>query len=356
MSKFETHRWRSNIQHNRCFYFRQFIASIEKQSQPTLNFMHILLPHPPLAYLPDGENYGLEWARGQIKEHWGDVEWGLISAKQRHYLQVQFVDKLLGELLDQLQQQAMLEESMVVVVADHGVNFALNDIRRALSATNEAAMLRVPLFIKYPGQTTGKRAELPASTVDVLPTLLATLGISADSFTFDGIDLQSPSATVPRQRFASSYLDRELKVINETNLDLQPLVRENHAQLKLDDPQKRLWEIGPYDEYRGQDMSVVCEPGSADVKFHFDGYKPLPNSNPETTIRAFVSGKFVGKDVKDQSTPFLITSNGKIVASGSTWKFNNGWLFFALVEPVYAKQADWAPKAWLLEGDRCLSR
>lgn len=336
-------------------YFRQFIASINKQPEAILNFMHILLPHPPLAYLPDGENYGLEWARGQITELWGNVEWGLISAKQRHYLQVQFVDKLLGELLDRLQQQQMLEESMLVVVTDHGVNFALNDIRRALSETNEAAMLRVPLFIKYPGQTKGQRVENPASTVDILPTLVTTLGIPTGSFAFDGIDLQSVQANQPRQRLVSSYLARELKVINETSLDLQPLVQQNRAQLKLDDPQKRLWDIGPFDEYRGQDMSVVCEPVSADVQFNFDGFKPLPNSNPDTTIKAFVSGHFSGKDVEDKSTPFLITSNNKIVASGNTWEFNDMWLFFALVEPVYVRQAHWAPSVWLLNGNQCLS-
>lgn len=335
-------------------FFRHFIASIEKQPQPTLDFMHILLPHPPLAFLPDGRNYGLEWARGQISELWGDVEWGLISAKQRHYLQVQFVDKLLGELLDRLQQQTMLEDSMLVVVSDHGVNFALNDIRRALSASNEAAMLRVPLFIKYPGQTTGKRVDSPTSTIDILPTLTAALGISTDSFTFDGLDLQSSPDLAPRQRFVSSYLDRDIRVINEASLDLRPLVQQNYTQLKLDDPQKRLWDIGLYDKYRGQHMSVICEPVSAAVKFDFDGFKPLPNSDPDKLIRAFVSGKFSGSGVKDQSTPFLITSNGIIVASGNTWKFNNDWLFFALVEPVYATQADWAPKVWLLEDAQCL--
>jgi len=335
-------------------YFRQFIASIKKQTAPTLNFMHILLPHPPLGYLPDGENYGLEWASGQITEQWGDVEWGLISAKQRHYLQVQFVDKLLGESLDRLEQQALLEESLVVVVADHGVNFALNDIRRALSETNEAAMLRVPLFIKYPGQTIGKRVESPSSTIDIVPTITATLGMATDSFAFNGLDLRSAIAAEPRQRFVSSYLNRELKVVNEASLNLAPLVEQNHAHLKLDDPQKRFWDIGPFDEYRGQHMTAVCEPVSADVNFALDGFTPLPNSNPDTTIKAFVSGHFAGKDVADQSNSFLITSNDKIVASGDTWKFNDHWLFFALVEPEYVKQADWAPKIWLLRGTQCL--
>jgi hypothetical protein len=122
-------------------YFNQFTDSIRKGNKPVLNFMHILFPHEPNAYLPSGENYGLAWMRGQVKEHWGNVEWGVISGKQRHYLQVQYADHLLNRLLDHLQNQRMLNESMIVIVADHGISFALNDTRRALSDINKAAML-----------------------------------------------------------------------------------------------------------------------------------------------------------------------------------------------------------------------
>jgi len=337
-------------------YFRQFTNSIQKGDKPVLNFMHILFPHGPLAYFPSGENYGLEWVRGQVKQLWGNVEWGAISGKQRHFLQAQYADKLLDELFDHLQQQGTLDESLIVVVADHGVGFTLNDTRRGLSGTNQAAMLRVPLFIKFPGQSQGKRIAGPAMTIDILPTLLAALGTSSESLKFDGIDLESQAASATRPRFASSYLQRKLEVLDEKSLDLAQLVIENRAQLNLNGTEGRLWQIGPYDEYRGQAMETVCDESSTTIGVDFDGFRELPNTDPEQTVRAFVSGVFSGDSVEQTSRPFLITSNGSIVASGYTWIFNEKWLFFALVEPKYVKQADWAPKAWLVEGRTCLGR
>jgi hypothetical protein len=337
-------------------YFRQFTESIQKNERPTLNFMHILFPHEPLAYLPNGENYGLQWMRGQIKERWGHVEWGLISGKQRHYLQTQYADSLLNNLFDHMQQQDLLNDSMIVVVADHGISFALNDVRRALSGTNAATMLRIPLFIKFPGQTHGKRVDHPAMTVDILPTMLAALGVSSESSIIDGIDLESTEAAQPRSRVASSFLQRELQVLDDTSLDITHAVMENRKQLKLNSTVDMLWQIGPYDEYRGQAMTSVCEKAPASIEVHFDGFSELPNAVPEKTVRAFVSGVFAGEFVEPASRPFLITSNDVIVASGHTWLFNDQWLFFALVEPKYVRQTGWAPKAWLVKGRECLGR
>ncbi len=335
-------------------YFRQFTDSIKKSEKPVLNFMHILFPHEPLAYFPNGENYGLEWLRGLIKQQWGKVEWGVVSGKQRHYLQTQYADKLLNNLFNHLERQGMLDESLIVVVADHGINFALNDRRRGLSGSNQAAMLRVPLFIKFPGQTQAKRITSPAMTIDIVPTLLAALGASSESLKFDGIDLRSPATSDTRPRLANSYLDRKLKVLDEASLDLTQLVIENRTQLNLNGTDGRLWQIGPYDGYRGQAMETICDQSSANIEVDFDGFRELPNTDPEQTVRAFVSGVFSGDAIAQTSKPFLITNSGSIVASGYTWLFNEKWLFFALVEPKYVKQADWTPKVWLVEGNQCL--
>ena len=337
-------------------YFNRFTNSIRRDHKPVLNFMHILLPHGPTAYLPSGENYGLAWMRGQKNEQWGNVEWGVISGKQRHFLQVQYVDALLNKLLDHLQKQNMFNESLIIVVADHGISFALNDTRRALSDINKAALLRVPLFIKYPGQVHGNRIDQPAMTIDILPTLLAALGFSDESMDLGGIDLATSASTIPRPRRANSHIARKLKIVDEADLDIGDLVVENRKHLKLDDPEKALWEIGPYDHLRGQPMELVCERSAADINVYFGDFKVLPNTKPEDTIRAYAKGTFTGKAAVKDSKPFLITSNGLIVASGHTWVLNEYPKFFALVEPKYVKQKDWNPKAWLLVGRQCLGK
>ncbi len=335
-------------------YFNQFTDSIQKRDKPVLNFMHILFPHEPNAYLPGGQNYGLSWMRGQKKELWGDVEWGVISGKQRHFLQVQYVDQLLNRLLDHLQTQQMLKQSMIVLVADHGISFALNDTRRALTSINKAALLRVPLFIKHAGQQQGRRITQPVMTIDILPTLLAALGISPESLDLDGIDMATLTGNTLRPRRANSYIDRELKIIDEADLDITHLVVGNRKQLKLSDPKSALWEIGPYDHLRGQTMDAVCEKSAANMKVHFGDFKALPNTNPEDSIHAYIKGTFTGKDAVKNSMPFLITNNDLIIASGHTWVLNEYPKFFALVEPKYIRQENWKPEAWLIVGNRCL--
>jgi len=334
-------------------FFKRFIDSIHKDQKAALNFLHILFPHGPYAYLPSGENYGLEWIRGQVEEQWGDVEWGVISAKQRHYLQVQYADRLLDKLLDHLQQQGMLDDSLLVVVADHGIGFALNDTRRGLSGTNAAAMLRVPLFIKYPGQRQGKRMENAVMTVDILPTLLTALGFSDEQLELSGIDLGAAPLPEARPRLASSFLQRELRIIDETTLDISPLVSDNRRQLKLDQAQGALWEIGPYDEFRGQQINTICEESPAKIRFRIQEFHELPNTRPQDRLGAYVGGIIFGQDTPADSQAFLITSNGIIVASGYTWKLKNRPQFFALVEPKFVKQADWAPRIWLIDGGKC---
>ncbi|MCW8925530.1 MAG: sulfatase-like hydrolase/transferase [Xanthomonadales bacterium] len=334
-------------------YFNAFVNSIHKHDKPTLNFLHLLFPHVPNAYFPNGDNYGRTWMRGQYQEVWGDVEWGVISGKQRHYLQVQYADRLLHGLLGHLENERLLQSSLLVVLADHGTSFALNDTRRALSDINKAALLRVPLFIKYPGQMQGQRIDSPVMTVDILPTLLATLGFSSDAIKTDGIDLHSGTIPEQRTRFANSLQQRELKPLVEADLDLSELVAETRRQLKLDVPGSELWEIGPYDHLRGQTMDVLCDKTDASFRISFDEFKPLPNTDPAKAVQAYVVGTFSGDSLSNASTPFLITSNDRIVASGHTWTWNTNPIFFALVEPEYVKQTGWKPKAWLVSGNQC---
>lgn len=334
-------------------FFNQFTDSIHDQERPVLNFMHILYPHEPNAYLPSGENYGLEWMRGQSKEVWGDLEWGVISGKQRHYLQVQHLDRLIGRLLDHLQQHQMLQDTLVVVVADHGISFTLNDTRREISDVNAAALLRVPLFIKLPGQTSGRRIEAPVMTIDILPTVLEAIGFSTDTIELDGADLQRLKEGSPRERFFIPRSKYEFRLLDDAESDFTALVAENRAHLKLDRAESGMWEIGPYDHLRGQSLEVICNKTVADFNIGYDGFQALPNTDPTESLPAFVVGVFQNNPAANESRPFLITSNNRLVASGHTWVFRGNSVFFALVEPHFVKQEDWQPKAWLLQDQQC---
>ncbi len=109
--------------------FLSLAASVEKTPRPRLYFAHFVLPHQPWAYLPSGRRYhSASLLPGQFDvpgrgKGWTDQWWLTAQAYQRHILQTQFTDVLLGAFLDRLEQRGMYEESLLIVTADHGIAF-----------------------------------------------------------------------------------------------------------------------------------------------------------------------------------------------------------------------------------------
>ena len=85
-----------------------FVRSISSSDrQPTLYFLHLLLPHAPWRYLPNGRVYNAESL--PIPERPGGVWPDAIQLvqHQRHLMQVAYTDKLLGTVIDRLKRQGL---------------------------------------------------------------------------------------------------------------------------------------------------------------------------------------------------------------------------------------------------------
>src|SRR5690606_11783538 len=99
---------------------------------------------------------------------------------QLHSLQVGAVDGLVGELMDHLKAAGAWEDSLVVVTSDHGVDLTPPGLSRGRTDDTVDEILRVPLFVKAPGQTAGEVRDERASTLDVLPSVVDLLDIETD--------------------------------------------------------------------------------------------------------------------------------------------------------------------------------
>lgn len=168
--------------------FREWVEGIE--AGHALNFIHAPLPHVPLVHYPDGRRYpytGLYMAPDQatVTDHWA-----VLRAYQRYLLQTVYVDRLVGQLVARLQDQGIYEEALVVLAADHGVYYGPGLERRAITPESADDVLRVPLWIKYPGQAKGETDDRLAYTIDVLPTLLDAVGASQPA-SMDGRSLRN---------------------------------------------------------------------------------------------------------------------------------------------------------------------
>ena len=103
--------------------FQTSIDAIRPGRRPTLDFMHVLLPHEPLEYMPIGQRYQAVAGSGLSGAPSYDNAFLTDQALQRHLLQLGFVDRLLGQLIARLRRTGLWDRAMVVVVADHGISF-----------------------------------------------------------------------------------------------------------------------------------------------------------------------------------------------------------------------------------------
>ena len=90
---------------------------------------------------------------------------------QRYLLQLQFADRCLGKILEQLEVTGEFNRSLVVVVADHGMAFVAGQDRRTPANETLADLMSVPIFIKTPQQSAGHTTDRSVETIDVLPTI-----------------------------------------------------------------------------------------------------------------------------------------------------------------------------------------
>ena len=178
---------------------RLWLDEREGNKQPFFLFLHAIDPHGPYDPAPEFEEM---FGAGGAPEHYRTVRYllGLNSGEvepepetvdllSRLYdAEVAQNDRAFGELLDELSVRGLVEDTAVVYVSDHGEEFAEHGRwEHGLSLYEE--VLRVPLVMRLPG-VSPRRMEVPAQHVDVLPTLLAYLGIEAPST--DGRDLLAP--------------------------------------------------------------------------------------------------------------------------------------------------------------------
>lgn len=208
--------------------YRRFVRGITASSEPTVHFMHVGgLPHYPWVHLPDGRQYqtapvegsGLAGVAGINKyQRWSDREWPVAQGYQRHLVQVQFVDHLVGQLMDQLEREGMYDESLIVITADHGASFRPDAPLRKLTSDNIGEVGAVPLFVKLPRDGGAATSAVPAETVDIVPTILDVLGAKAPGG-LDGLSV-----------FGDAVTERTDKRISEVEFGTDITFRADHGQ------------------------------------------------------------------------------------------------------------------------------
>jgi hypothetical protein len=166
--------------------FETFLDELGEGEGRTFDFLHLLLPHQPWHFYPSGTQYDFP-ARDPgldvfVSARWGDSPRPAELGRQRHLLQAQYVDHLLGRVVRRLERLGTYDDSLVVVAADHGVAFTAGQEPRPGIGSDQfpeetyEQVMWAPLIIKAPGQRAGEVSDANVETVDVLPTIAQMIG------------------------------------------------------------------------------------------------------------------------------------------------------------------------------------
>jgi hypothetical protein len=177
--------------------FRNLMDHASTSTERTIHFSHILLPHRPWRFATDGR-MGKDMESDPRPSNTVDRRRDSYQSLLR---QLVATDALLLDFLNQLEASANWNRTMLVVTSDHGMTFVPGESFRDEVNPNRPETLediyRVPLFIKYPHQSSGALNNCPVTSVDILPTVLSVSEIRTKA-KFDGVDL---SKTCPRRSF-----------------------------------------------------------------------------------------------------------------------------------------------------------
>ena len=86
-------------------------------------------------------------------------------------------DAAIGSLLGQLRQFGLFDNTLIIITADHGDTFGEHELMDHFVGFTYQELVHVPLLIKYPGQHRAARVDDLVSQVDLMPTVLDSLGL-----------------------------------------------------------------------------------------------------------------------------------------------------------------------------------
>ncbi len=121
-------------------------------------------------------------------------------------IELTYMDQQLGRVFDWLEEKKQYDNTIVIVLADHGEGLGDHDWWTHGKLYQE--QIRVPLIIRAPKVAAGQRIESLVSTVDIVPTLLDILGSKdADAASLDGHSLLSLLQNQERRDSPQVYSD-----------------------------------------------------------------------------------------------------------------------------------------------------
>lgn len=304
--------------------FVEFLEAIDGAGRP-FHFLHLLLPHTPWRFFPDGTTYDGPILGMDGDGQWEDAAWPIEIGRQRHLLQAVYTDALLGDVIDRLEETGLWDRAAVVVTADHGYAFQPGRGQKPKEMNSRTAheVLPVPLFVKAPGQTEGEVRDDNVMLVDVAPTVAELVGARIP-WPVDGISLASDRRSSATKVFVNN--PENPRRIDGSGLSERAAADGVGAHFPVDEGLGGLFRLGPFGEFVGE--PVGDRGGFVEVDAEID-LEELP-------------GLVVGRVPSGADGEVVaVAVDGRIAGFSETWtEDGDAGTFAVLVAPQLVTRAD----------------
>ncbi len=180
---------------------------------------------------------------------------------------VKYADYALGRFLDQAQSHAFYDNTVFVVLGDHGARVYGAQMFPLKS-------YRVPVLMILPGgEAAGTRCSTLASTLDIAPTIMGLLGGAYESVFFGRDALNLPA----EQGYALMQHNHDLALLENDNTVTMLRLSDEPVQYKVD-PKTFVMDQGTVDPDRRDDAISFFQ--LANYLYYNDAY--FPSAAPQT--------------------------------------------------------------------------
>jgi len=174
------------------------------------------------------------------------ADYDALSHIKQHRLRVyaamiRALDRSVGRIMQKLEDEGLADNTMIVLSSDNGGAgyIGLPEVNapyRGWKITLFEGGIKVPLFVKWPGQITpGTRVETPVAHIDVMPTMVGAAGADLpEGVTIDGLNLlplARGTGSISRPDDALFWQAGHYRVVRAGNWKLQVNGRLNKSWL-----------------------------------------------------------------------------------------------------------------------------
>ena len=195
------------------FLYRQVVSALGKMDQgarktnrliknwfktqrdaekPFYMFVHHIEPHNPLNPPRPFRNYFRSKITGEVDQHKIDKmadnplvfftdSLKMTDAENQVLIdlydcEIAYVDHMVGDFLNDLRDQKLLDNTLVIVTADHGEHFGEHNLYSHVSSLYEP-IVHIPFIVRYPAAFQPDVTDVPVQHVDIFPTIMEMLNI-----------------------------------------------------------------------------------------------------------------------------------------------------------------------------------